>query len=150
LCAHRCVPNAIQNFRISRLLLNAETLEARHGPEPEPPEHLSDDVKAFWRTVVSDFDLEPWHIRLLQCAVESWDRMQEARRTLAAEGSTYRNRFGAPVKHPSIGIEQDARMSFLRSMRELALDASVTPESRPHGGAKCHDDVEETSAPTMD
>jgi P27 family predicted phage terminase small subunit len=97
----------------------------------DPPEHLSPDAQTFWRTVVTDYDLEPWHTKILQAACEAYDRMCEAREIVAHDGPVYRDRFGAPRRHPAVAVEQDARLAMLRALRELDLDGSAVPESRP-------------------
>lgn len=93
-----------------------------------PPAHLSAEAKAWWREVVAAYELEPQHLRLLQLAAEAWDRAAQARRILAKEGVTFNDRFGKPRKHPAIGVEEQARLAFLRCVRELDL------EGEPHPG----------------
>jgi P27 family predicted phage terminase small subunit len=96
----------------------------------EPPSHLSDEAKGFWENVLQEYELADWHCRVLQVALEAWDRMCEARETLARDGSVYRDRFNAPRKHPSVSIEEAARLQFLRAMRELDLDGAPLPDPR--------------------
>ena len=98
---------------------------------PRPPDHLSRATKAWWRSVVDEYDLEPHHLRLLALAGEAWDRAQEAREILAKEGVTYSDRFGAPRKHPAVSIEENARIAFARLVRELDLDGEPGPDPRP-------------------
>ncbi|MDQ5874487.1 MAG: P27 family phage terminase small subunit [Actinomycetota bacterium] len=81
---------------------------------------------------MADYELERQHLRILQAALEAWDRMTEARETIAAEGATFHDRFGTPRKHPAIGIEENARTAFLRAMRELDLDGEPLPDPRPN------------------
>lgn len=101
------------------------------GRGPAPPSHLRRGTKAFWRQVVADFVLEPHHRQLLTSAAEAWDRVQEARETIAAEGAYYTDRFGQPKPHPALGVERDNRIAFARLMRELDLDAEPAPDPRP-------------------
>jgi len=98
------------------------------GVAPKPPVHLSPDAKAWWREVVTGYELEPQHLRLLALACEAWDRARQARRILAKRGMTYRDRFGQPRARPEIAIERDSRMAFARLLRELDL------EGEPHPG----------------
>lgn len=97
---------------------------------PTPPAHLSDDAKSWWRSVVSDYALEAHHVRLLRLAAEAWDRAQQAREILAAEGVTFRNDRGNVVVHPAVGIERDARTAFARLVRELDLDTEAPATDR--------------------
>jgi len=101
--------------------------------EPAAPRHLSSTSRRFWRDTLKNFELEAHHRRILQAALEAWDRMTEARETIAQEGATYRDRFGAPRKHPSVSIEESARTAFLRAIRELDLEGEPGPDPRPPG-----------------
>ncbi len=93
-----------------------------------PPRHLSADAKRWWRQVLAEYELEDHHLRLLQLAAESWDRASEARRILATEGIMVTNRFGERRKHPAVSVEENARLAFVRCLRELDL------EGEPHPG----------------
>lgn len=95
------------------------------------PRHLSSSSRAWYETVLADFDLEPHHIRLLQLAAEAWDRGQEARQLLAQSGVVIPDRFGVPRAHPAVAIERDSRIAFARLVRELDLDGEPAPDPRP-------------------
>lgn len=97
---------------------------------PRPPEHLAEPTRAWWRSVVEDYQLEPHHLRLLQLAGEAWDRSQQARAVLDESGLTYQNRFGDPVLRPEAAVERDARLAFARLIRELDLDVEPPNEGR--------------------
>jgi P27 family predicted phage terminase small subunit len=88
----------------------------------KPPSHLSKSVKVWWRTVVSDYQLEPHHLRLLQAACEAWDRLQQARELLLKDGLVVEGREGGIRPHPAVAIERDSRVGFARLVRELDLD----------------------------
>lgn len=94
-----------------------------------PPAHLRPETASWWKAVVVEFDLEQHHLRLLRLACEAWDRGQEAREAIAQHGSVYVDRFGQPRARPEIAIERDARISFARLMRELALDVDGPDEA---------------------
>jgi phage terminase small subunit len=101
---------------------------------PQPPPHLAAPTKTWWKSVVEDYDLEPHHLRLLQLAAEAWDRCEQARDALAANGLTYLDRFEAPHARPEVAIERDNRTAFARLIRELDLDVDPPAErSRPPG-----------------
>jgi P27 family predicted phage terminase small subunit len=97
----------------------------------QAPQHLRKPTRDWWRQVVSDYELEPHHVRLLTLAAEAWDRAQEARETIDREGAYYQDRFGQPKGHPALATERDSRIAFARLMRELDLDGSPAPDSRP-------------------
>ena len=95
----------------------------------QPPTHLSDDAADWWQSVQSDFALEAHHTRLLTLACEAWDRGQQAREILDAEGLTYDDRFGAPKARPEAAVERDCRTAFARLLRELDLDLDGPTEA---------------------
>ncbi len=95
---------------------------------PRPPRHLRPATKRWWREVVAEFDLESHHLRLLQAAAESWDRLQAAREVLDKSGVSYVDRFGAPRARPEVAIERDSRVAFARLCRELRLDDVPPPD----------------------
>lgn len=97
----------------------------------EPPEHLQTPTKEWFSRVVSDFDLEPHHVRLLILAGESWDRCVQARVALAEHGLTFTDRFEQPRARPEVAIERDSRVAFARLLRELALDVEAPESPRP-------------------
>ena len=91
---------------------------------PPPPAHLSKEMQSWWRAVIAEFELEQHHLYLLQCACETWDRLQEARAVLRKEGLTVTTSTGQKL-HPCALIERDARTSFARLVRELDLDVAA-------------------------
>jgi P27 family predicted phage terminase small subunit len=102
------------------------------GPKiPRAPAHLSPQSRKWWRSVVSDYELQPHHLRLLTAAAEALDRDEEARKILKEEGIVIRDRYDKPKSHPATAIERDSRLAFARLLRELDLDASAPPDSRP-------------------
>lgn len=102
---------------------------------PLAPAHLSKEARAWWREVVTAYELAPHHVKLLRCAAESWDRMQEARAALAKHGTTYVDRWKQPRTRPEVQIERDSRTLFMRACRELNLDRATEPVRPPpiHG-----------------
>jgi phage terminase small subunit len=80
--------------------------------------------------VVSEYDLEGHHVRLLTVAAQTWDRLEEARERLRKDGSYVPDRYGALKAHPAIAVERDSRIAFARLVRELDLDGEPTPDPR--------------------
>jgi hypothetical protein len=91
---------------------------------------LSASSQRLWRRVLEDYLLEDHHRELLRLALESLDRCEQARKVLAREGITYRDRFGAPRPHPCVGIERDSRVAAARLWRELDLEGEPLPDPR--------------------
>ncbi len=100
---------------------------------PRPPRHLKADTRAWWASVVSTFELDRHHLAVLTAACEALDRGNEARERVTKDGAIYLTRFGEPRAHPSVAIERDARISFLRALRELQLDIEAPKSTRPPG-----------------
>jgi phage terminase small subunit len=88
---------------------------------PQPPAHLSPSATQWWASTVERFVLEEHHLRLLQLALEAWDRAQAARELLDKEGLTVVGSQG-PKPHPAVAIERDSRLAVARLLRELDLD----------------------------
>lgn len=110
----------------------APTREGNPMTQPDPPEHLSADAAAWWRDVVRDYSLETHHVRLLQAACESWDRMAQARRELDGHGAlTFTDERGVIRTHPAIAVERDSTIRFARLVRELDLDAGASAVAAP-------------------
>jgi phage terminase small subunit len=96
------------------------------------PSHLSPDMQAWWRALTKTWGFDQPHLRILQAAAESWDRMVQAQALVTAEGLTVVDRFGQAKIHPAFGVERDSRVAFLRAVRELALSDDDMPlDSRP-------------------
>jgi len=97
-------------------------------PCQAPPEHLSPASRDWWRAIAVRYELEPHHERTLQAACEAWDRGQQARELVQREGLTSRGARGQIIPHPAVAVERDSRVSFLRALRELNLDAEQGPQ----------------------
>jgi phage terminase small subunit len=97
----------------------------------QAPGHLSPPTKRWWRSVVSTWELDEHHIRLLTLAGESWDRGQLARQQLQREGLVCATAMG-PRAHPAVKIAEQASIIFARLVRELDLDITTpAAETRP-------------------
>jgi phage terminase small subunit len=94
---------------------------------PVPPEHLSPDMKAWWQGVVTAYDLGDHHLLTLEAACNAWDRMTTARQAIEQFGLTFTDERGMVRSRPEVSIERDARVAFLRCVRELDLDLEPPP-----------------------
>lgn len=99
--------------------------------EQKAPSHLSKAVEKWFLSVVTDWNLEDHHVRILILACEAWDRCVAARRIIQEHGLTFEDRFGQPRKRPEISIEIDSRLAFARLLRELGLDVFEPGDPRP-------------------
>lgn len=91
-------------------------------PAFKAPKHLKAATRKWFESVISDYELEPHHLRLLQLAAESWDRCEQSRVILAKHGLTFNDRFDQPKARPEVAIERDSRIAYARLLRELGLD----------------------------
>ena len=94
------------------------------------PKHLSVATKRWWRIILDEYELNAADLRTLQLAAEAFDRSQQARQILKDEGITYEDRFGNPKKHPAVSVEENARLAYIRAVRELGLDGAAEPDPR--------------------
>ena len=99
--------------------------------EKPRPQHLQDEGCAFWQAILSDYDLdEGHHLKLLELACESLDRIAQARRHLRKHGCFFLDRFKQLKENPSGKVERDNKVLFARLMRELGLDLEPPKENR--------------------
>src|SRR5947209_14350803 len=98
----------------------------------QPPKHLEPETAKWFSHVVSEYELESHHLKLLIKACEAHDRGEEARLAIAEHGLVYQDRFGAPKTRPEVAVERDSRIAFARLTREIGLDLSSPAESRPN------------------
>jgi len=97
--------------------------------ESRPPKHLQPATRRWWQAVVSAWELESHHIRLLTLAAQCWDETQAAQALVQREGLTVRMPSGAIRPHPALRIVQDGRICFARLLRELDLDVDAPKEA---------------------
>jgi phage terminase small subunit len=100
---------------------------------PQPPKHLSPASKKGFRSVVSEFPMSDTDLRLLTLAGQAFDASEEARKTIAREGSTYRDEKGVVRGHPCTLILRDNQVLFARLIRDLHLDGPQPAAARPVG-----------------
>ena len=98
---------------------------------PKAPAHLSPATKAWWRRIVTEYDLQSHHLKILQTACESWDRLCQARTAIDEKGLTFEDRLGNVRPRPELTTERDCRIAFLRAVRELGLDSAEVESPRP-------------------
>ena len=90
--------------------------------QPKAPKHLSLQARRLWSKLTADFVLDDEAGRLcLQSMLEAFDRVQEARRVIDAEGAVIRDRFGQAKAHPATLVEASARAQMHAALRLLRL-----------------------------
>jgi hypothetical protein len=98
----------------------------------KPPKYLKTESRDWINYVLSQYDIDQHHFRLLVLAAEAWETGQAARAEIAKHSAVYVDRFGAPRKRPEVSIQAEARIAFARLLRELDLDVDPPASaSRP-------------------
>ena len=97
------------------------------------PKHLSVQARGLFEYISETFALETQDYMRLRAACEAWDRLQAARRRIAKDGDYVLDRFDQLKAHPAVAVERDARVGFLRALREMGLDVleDTTEAVRP-------------------
>ncbi len=98
---------------------------------PKPPAHLGAASRRWWSAICRQYVLADHQVRTLTAAAEAWDRKEQARERLTADGIVFLTKAGEVRAHPAVAIERDARVAYLRAVRELALSDIDDPDARP-------------------
>ena len=61
---------------------------------------------------------------------EAFDRVEQARETIAREGLFFKNSLGEPRRHPASVVEKDNIALLARLIRELDLDRESLPQPK--------------------
>ena len=97
----------------------------------QAPNHLQTETRKWFRQIVSEYELESHHVRLLEMAGSVWDEYEAARKSVAQHGQIFVDRYNQPRERPEVGIARQARIAFARLVRELALDVEPPAPTRP-------------------
>jgi P27 family predicted phage terminase small subunit len=100
------------------------------------PKHLSKEAKKIFKSLVNDYGIyDEAGLKILQAALEAYDRAQAARKTIDADGMTVTDKFGQVKPHPLLANERDSRAAFLAGIKALNLDLEPLNEApgRPPG-----------------
>src|SRR3546814_2557690 len=95
----------------------------------EPPSHLSDTMKNWWRRVNEDLAMEAHHLHLLQLACEAFDQAETARVALMIQGTTFHDRWQQPRPLPEVAIHPQARPELSRFLARIGLQNTELPKS---------------------
>jgi phage terminase small subunit len=125
-------PKSVAELTVIRSARHAHRPAFADDP-PSPPAHLSPETKDWWNDILEAHPLASHELRSLQAAGEAWDRCQQARVALAEHGLVYTDAKGMVRARPEVAIERDARVAFLRAVRELKIDAAQ-PQPQHVGG----------------
>jgi hypothetical protein len=98
---------------------------------PAIPTYLSKTTRQWCRGILTAWELEEHHLKILYGAGKAWDRAAEARTAIDRLGLTFEDRFGQVRPRPEVQMERDSMTLFARLMRELNLDSEVIPDPKP-------------------
>lgn len=91
------------------------------------PKHLSPAARSLFNSIHELYELAPHDDAILTKALEAWDRAEQARALVDADGLIITSRLGEQKAHPAAALERDSRAAFLAGMRQLGLDYQPTP-----------------------
>lgn len=94
---------------------------------PRAPTHLRPETRVWWRSVLSEWDLESHDQRVLTAACECWDRGIQAREAIERDGAYLRDRFGQLKAHPALSVERLEKLAFARLLKALDLEDVEPP-----------------------
>lgn len=96
------------------------------------PSDLGPAGRRFWKKVLDEYLLEETHdLERLRLAAKALDRIAEAEKVLDAEGPYIKDRFSQVREHPAMKTMRDFMTVHLRAVRELGLDLTTGPDTRP-------------------
>jgi hypothetical protein len=99
------------------------------------PRNLSPAGRIWWGRLLKEYVFEsPDQFLILEAALSSFDRWQQARKVIDAEGPVCADKYGVRRVHPAVLVERDSKFAMLRGLKQLGLD--VLPPGlvgRPEG-----------------
>jgi len=89
-----------------------------------PPEDLSTAAKSFWQRLVAEYRIvDTAGLMLLEQALRSFDRAEEARKLIDVQGAVLSNG-KSPKQHPACQIERDSRAAMVKTLGALGIDGA--------------------------
>ena len=89
---------------------------------PKPPTTLSKKSAAYFKTFVSEYEVDDLHVEVLIRVCESMDRADEAAAALKKHGSLMtKDRFGCDRTHPLVQVERQARAAVIDGIKALGV-----------------------------
>ena len=102
---------------------------------PRAPRGLSERCKRIWKDVLEEWVLDKSSLVLLQTALESLDRRDEARKLVKRDSIVTVSPSGLQRAHPALKIERESTSAFLSAWRAIGFNLDPPQEQgRPTGG----------------
>jgi P27 family predicted phage terminase small subunit len=86
-----------------------------------PPTIRTKESKKIWKEITTNWELDESMLILLTIALESYQRLQQAKAILDKTGLIIKTPSGQVKKHPALEAEKVARQGFLMAWRMLNL-----------------------------
>jgi len=97
----------------------------RNGHNKRAPVRLGREARELYERTIEMYDItDPPSLLFLMNAALALDRLRAAERTVANEGSTFRDRFNQVKAHPACARIDCVNATIARCLRELGLDLS--------------------------
>lgn len=91
--------------------------------EHKAPRHLSAEAQGFFLRISQGWDLGDDGKQILLVACEALDQLREGQALLRRDGLVLRTGKSTRL-HPAAGVVKEARLAFLRGVRQLNLDGA--------------------------
>ncbi|MFC5144282.1 phage terminase small subunit P27 family [Streptomyces aureoversilis] len=112
---------------------------------PEPPEWLPEEARAEWERVVPELArlelLKPVDRSALAAYCLCWDRLVQAQREMAQDGSVLSTNSQGRVRHPAVAVIEAAS----KELRAWAGEFGLTPSAEARVGRQEADDGDEAN-----
>lgn len=93
---------------------------------PKTTHKLSNEAQSWLEKIVEENEIrDEAGLLIAQTAMESFDRMRAAQKTIDKEGMTFKDRFGQIRINPATAVERDAKSSMLHALKQLNLDFDI-------------------------
>jgi len=97
----------------------------------KPPSDLSAEARRLFERIVADYAVgDSGGVTLIVEVCRALDRLNEARRILAADGLVQVDRFGQKKQHVCCAIERDAAQRLHSALRCLKLEPASVIDDR--------------------
>jgi len=100
----------------------------------EPPPGLAARGRAYWQTVIADYDLSASELAILIEACRTLDNLDQLAEAIARDGATVLGSAGQTVVHPALTEARGQRLALHRLVSALALP-DVEGQSVPSTGS---------------
>ncbi|OGP13092.1 MAG: hypothetical protein A2052_03730 [Deltaproteobacteria bacterium GWA2_54_12] len=87
------------------------------------PQGLSKAAVSWWGKLLREYQItDNAGLLLLEQALRSFDRAEEARLIIDKEGAVIRDRFNQARTHPACQVERDSRAAVVKTLAALGID----------------------------